>query len=283
MQRSSRWLLVLGVALAAGCGGGGGSGSKVHSYNGAASVGDMLTITVDQGAHTIAYVNQTNGDAGTVPYSDRADGGLDVTDPNGDLEQCYEVPGVALVCSGTKLGPTGAPKEPALIYGIEQVPFTKADMKSQALGHLNFRTKEGGIEVGHLVFDASGDGLHEAYFPVDQVLPAGWYGKDLYEHDMSMAAAQMADNAALGTVDWTEPGTGHVSHIFGTPGGNFIADTPQGAVFTFRDAASAALPASAAGTYTALVYSKSVSYLAGTETGTPRSRPRPSWSAAVAP
>jgi hypothetical protein len=103
---------------------------------------------------------------------------------------------------------------------------------------------------------------------VNQVLPAGWYGKAMFEAQ-TMYSTDWEDNPTLGCVQWTEPGTGNVSHIFGTPGGNFMVDTPGGALFAFPDAASSSFDPTRAGTYTALVYEKSVSYASGDETGSP--------------
>src|SRR5579863_3796199 len=67
----------------------------VRAYNGTASVGDFLTITIDSTAHTIAYKNYTNGQMGTVPYTVNSDGTYTITDPDGNLLSAYEVPGTA--------------------------------------------------------------------------------------------------------------------------------------------------------------------------------------------
>src|SRR5580765_7191247 len=46
----------------------------VRAYNGTASVGDFLTISVDSIAQTITYKDYTNGETGTAPYTINADG-----------------------------------------------------------------------------------------------------------------------------------------------------------------------------------------------------------------
>src|SRR5205823_7948899 len=43
--------------------------SLPRSYNGTASVGDFLTITLDPAALTLTYKNLSNGDAATIPYT----------------------------------------------------------------------------------------------------------------------------------------------------------------------------------------------------------------------
>jgi hypothetical protein len=48
--------------------------AAVRSYNGTASVGDFLTISIDSTALTITYKNYTNGETGTVPPVVNADG-----------------------------------------------------------------------------------------------------------------------------------------------------------------------------------------------------------------
>ena len=76
-MKTARFLMLLAVALLAGC----GPTSKIaapqsgaRSYNGTASVGDFLTISIDSNAQTITYKNYTNGEAGTVPYTVNSDG-----------------------------------------------------------------------------------------------------------------------------------------------------------------------------------------------------------------
>ncbi len=271
-----RALVAATAAALAACGGGGGGGGDtgVHTYHAAAPVGDFLTLTIDTGAHTIAYVNVTNGDSGTVSYTDRSDGGMDVTDPNGDLVLCYELPGKAVVCQGSALGasPTHASREPSLLFGVLDTPLVKDDLKGLGgVGYMQFRTKEGGMEVGHFTFDAAGNAAGNAYFPMNLVLPEGCYGKTMY-NDLSISFDDFTDNATLGCVERTEVTTGgatQISRVFGTPSGDYMVDSPTGALFIWRDAASTSFDAAKAGSYTALVYSKHVTYNSGTETGSP--------------
>ncbi len=71
------------LAVLTGCGTSTTSTSigAIRNYNGTASVGDFLTITINSTAGTIDYNNHTNGDAGTVPYTVNSDGTYTVTDP----------------------------------------------------------------------------------------------------------------------------------------------------------------------------------------------------------
>ena len=54
-------------------------------YNGTASVGDFLTITIDTTAHTMSYSNVSNGDSGTIAYTVNGDGSYTLNDPAGNL------------------------------------------------------------------------------------------------------------------------------------------------------------------------------------------------------
>ncbi len=91
--------------------------NAVRSYNGTASAGDFLTISIDSAALTITYKNYTNGDTGTVPYTVNADGTYTVTDPQGNLLAAYEVPGTALLVEAANAGPNH--DTDALITAIE--------------------------------------------------------------------------------------------------------------------------------------------------------------------
>ena len=48
--------------------------SVPRSYNGTASVGDLLNITLDRATQTVMYTNVPNGDSGIVPYTVNANG-----------------------------------------------------------------------------------------------------------------------------------------------------------------------------------------------------------------
>src|ERR1700758_342880 len=66
-----RALVLIGLSLSMACGPVNNStnfSSAPRSYNGTASVGDFLIITLDPSAHTMTYADLSNGDSGTIPY-----------------------------------------------------------------------------------------------------------------------------------------------------------------------------------------------------------------------
>src|SRR5713101_3170852 len=91
--------------------------TAARAYNGTASVGDFLNITLDPVAHTLAYSNKSNGDSGTVPYTVNADGTYALNDPTGNLVAAYEVPNYALLIQAAKTGP--GHNTPALITAVQ--------------------------------------------------------------------------------------------------------------------------------------------------------------------
>jgi hypothetical protein len=258
-----------------------GSSSKstapaTSSYKAAASVGDFLRITIHHDTKTIDYTNSTNGDAGTVPYTVRADGCIDITDPHGDLVLACEIPGVAIVAKGDHLGPNGN-RQPALLFGVESVPLTKADFKGKSYNYMQFRTQEGGMEVGHLAFDAAtGDMSGTSYWPLGTLM-ANLTGVRPAYQSLAVASSALSDDASLGAVtlvDVNGNGIASTDIIFGTATGSFVVDTPQGAIFGFKAAASSAFDPTKAGSYTAIVYGRDATFTLvqnapGIESGTP--------------
>jgi hypothetical protein len=96
--------------------------SSVHTYNGTASVGDFLTISLDSTTHTLTYSNHSNGDAGTIPYTVNSDGTYTLNDPSGNLLAAYEVPGYALLLQAAKTGPNH--NTMALVTAVQSSPVS---------------------------------------------------------------------------------------------------------------------------------------------------------------
>jgi hypothetical protein len=132
--------------------------NSVRSYNGTASVGDFLTISIDSSAQTITYKNYTNDESGTVPYSVNADGTYTITDPQGNLLSAYEVPGTVMMVEAANAGPNK--DAVALITAIETAPASINTFAGRNFNYIQFRTTTGGIEIGTVTVDASGNITH---------------------------------------------------------------------------------------------------------------------------
>ena len=135
----------------------------VRAYNGTASVGDFLTISIDSNAQTITYKNYTNGETGTVPYSVNANGTYAITDPSGNLLTAYEVPGFVLMVEAANAGPNRDTQ--ALITAVESGPASINTFAGHGFNYLQFRTAAGGMEMGTITIDAQGTVQHDGYWP----------------------------------------------------------------------------------------------------------------------
>jgi hypothetical protein len=133
-MKTARMVLALFAFLLVGCNSAtklSAPGTAVCSYNGTASVGDFVTISIDSSAQTITYKNYTNGETGTVSYAVNADGTYTITDPNGNLLSAYEVPGTVLIMEAAKAGPNR--DAAALITAIESVPASITRLRDGTL------------------------------------------------------------------------------------------------------------------------------------------------------
>src|SRR2546423_1877569 len=115
-----------------------------RSYNGTASVGDFLSITLDPSANTLSYTNVSNGDSGTVPYTENSDGSYTLNDPAGNLIAAYEVPNYALLVQAAKTGPNH--DAPALITAVQKGNISLSTWSGKGFNYMQFRTASGGLE-----------------------------------------------------------------------------------------------------------------------------------------
>ena len=157
------WLSTLCLTLAA-CGGGGStSGTAAHDYNGTASVGDFLTVTIDRDARIIRWDNHTNGESGEAPFTVDTDGALLVSTDTGQVKKAYEIPGYGVVALDENAGPSHDRPSPVFLW--EKTPAAKGQFKDMALNFLQFRNS-GAFEVGCGSIAADGSALtHSGYLP----------------------------------------------------------------------------------------------------------------------
>jgi hypothetical protein len=237
-----------------------------HTYNGTASVGDFLTITINSTALTISYNDLTNGLTGTVPYTVNANGSYTLSDPKGHLISAYEVPGYALVIQANNVGPNS--DTAALITAVESGPISLSTFANKSYNYMSFRTNFGGVEIGSISIGAT-SGTNTNYWPYGNVSPGagGAFGGGTM--DFSGLTESASGTYISGVVGGAGGGT---DTIFGTANGFFIVDTPNGSIIGLPKAASSAFDPTVAGTYNGIFYEKAnvtMAEGANTETGTP--------------
>jgi len=263
LTKAAKLALLVALSWFAGC----GSTSKsispqsvVRAYNGAASVGDFLTISVDSTAQTITYKNYSNGETGTVPYTINADGTYTLTDPNGNLLAAYEVPGFVMMIEAFHAGPNR--DTAALITAVESVPSSINTFAGQEFNYLQFRTAGGGTEVGTITIDLQGNITHDGYSPF-QVFS----GNPFSGGSFSASSVTEGPSGDYFTVNESQG----ADYAFGTPSGFFVVDTGNGTILSLPKAASKSFDPSYAGTYTTIYYEKANAQTGAgnVETGTP--------------
>jgi hypothetical protein len=252
-MRGRVFFVVIFLLASAGCGSKSSislSGTSVpRSYNGTASVGDFLTITLDPAAQTLLYTNLSNGDSGTVPYTVNSDGTYSLNDPHGNLVAAYEVPNYALIVQAAKTGPNR--DMPALVTAVQKGSISVSTWAGKQYNFMQFRTSSGGMEVGSVNIDGHGSVSVSSYWPYGGMDPNGspfnqsGFDVNLFQSDPSGTFLKLAD----------DNGTSF-DYVFGTPNGVFAVDTPNGAILGLKKAASKDFNPTSAGTYKAIYYQK---------------------------
>jgi len=251
--RFSRILAVSAVMICTGCG---ATLTKApvassRAYNGTASVGDFLKITLDSTSHILTYINVSNGDYEAVPYTVNSDGTYTLSDPAGNLVAAYEVPGYALLIQAAKTGPTH--DAPALVTAVDRGQISMSTFAGHAYNYMQFRTAAGGIEVGSVAINASGVGTNSSYWPYGALNQQNQGGSPFNSGTIDMAQAQLDVSGTFLTV--ADSG-GTFDYVFGTANGIFAVDTANGAILGLKKAASKDFDPSYAGTYKAIYYQK---------------------------
>jgi hypothetical protein len=262
-MKTAKLALLLTIVFLAGCNTTSTPGPAkpaVRAYNGTASVGDFLTISIDANAQTITYKNYTNGETGTVPYSVNADGTYTITDPNGNLLTAYEVPGFVLMVEAANAGPNRDTQ--SLITAVESAPASINTFAGQGFNYLQLRTAAGGMEMGTITIDAQGTVEHDGYWPF------GVFSQNLFNGGTFPASSIQED--ASGDFFTISESSGNDT-VFGTQNGFFVVDTGSGTILGLPKAAAKSFVSSNAGTYTAIFYEKAGAQTGqgNVETGTP--------------
>jgi hypothetical protein len=255
------------VIVIAGLGCGGNStnsaASSVRGYNGTASVGDFLNISLDPLTRTLTYTNVSNGDHGTIPYTVNADSTYTLNDPAGNLVAAYEVPGYGMLIQATKTGPNH--NTPALITAVQSGKISMSTWAGHQYNYMQFRTASGGMEVGSVSIDPQGNVANDSYWPYGAT---NNQGSPFNRGGFSIGSFTQDPSGTFMKVD---EGNGSFDYVFGTPSGIFAVDTGNGAILGMKKAAVKDFDPSFAGTYHALYYQKTGAStgIGNVETGTP--------------
>jgi hypothetical protein len=242
-----------------------GGGTVARTYQGTASVGDFMTVSIDPDALTITYTNHSNGDAATVPYSVNNDGRYTLADPEGNLIVAYEVPNYALLIEAAKTGPNH--DTPALITAVNSADISLSTFTDQAYNYMQFRTRAGGVQIGSINVDGQGVSSTTTFWPSGMYFQGGTaFGNGT----MDLAVAELdSSHDFLKAADQGDPSL--YNYIFGTANGIFAVDTPNGAMLGLKKATSKDFDPSFAGTYQSISYQKDGASMGtnNSELGTP--------------
>jgi hypothetical protein len=254
-------LSTLVLALAA-CAGGGGSSSNTsakHDYNGTASVGDFLTVTIDHDASVIHWANGTNGEAGQAPFTLGTDGALLVSTDTGQVKKAYEIAGYGVVALDPNAGPSHDRPSPVFLW--EKTAATKSEFKAMSLNFLQFRNS-GAFEVGCGSIAADGSTLtRSGYLPEQfvfgqpqfspgQILPI----RSTPPADPSTFNGVVLGDRSDGTISFQPyksviPGPDGSPGVLFKAGSSWVIDVDNGSVFLLDAPTTKDWQASNAGTY----------------------------------
>ncbi len=237
------------------------TGSSKRSYNGSASVGDFLAITLDPVALTLTYTDLSNGDTGVVPYTVNANGTYTLNDPNHNLLVAYEVPNYALLLQAAKAGPNHDTL--ALVTAVQKSTISLATWEGHDYNYMQFRTTSGGVDVGSVSLDAQANVSITSYSPYQAT-----QGNPFHVGGFPGSGFQLDPSGSF--LDLSE-GNGSTEYVFGTANGIFAVDNPNGTIMGLEKAATKYFDPSFAGTYQAIYYQKTGAQTGqgNIETGTP--------------
>lgn len=230
------------------------SSNSPRSYNGSASVGDFVIITVDPSARTLTYKNLSNQDGGVVPFEVNEDGTYRLNDPEGNLVRAYEAPNQALLLESTQAGVSH--DELALIFAVPTRTIDPPAWTGQSYNYMQFRTSGGGLEVGSFSFDSEGNLTLAGFSPYHSVSGGSGYRKKTF----SMAGFQ-PDSSGNFLSNLEDDGS--YDYVFGQNNRMLAVDTPEGTTLGLKTRTGTNFDSSFAGKYKAFYYQKEDARLSG--------------------
>jgi uncharacterized protein YjdB len=235
--------------------------AAVRTYSASASVGDFITISIDQTNSTISYVNLSNGAVGggvgdVITYTSDFNGNTTLNDPAGHLLSLSEVPGLGFVALINNAGSTQ--DQLALVSGVSQQNVTTASFENQSYNIFEFRTTGGGVGIASIALDAVGNINGTEYMPSNLL---GCGGGNCGFNLLQFALPSTTIPSPYLTLALPRPpsSTGN-NYIFGTSNGMFLDDSEDGSIVGLPKAASKNFDPSWANTYTLTYYQKTDAY-----------------------
>ena len=141
---------------------------------------------------------------------------------------------------------------------ILQAPISPAWLENKNFNYMQWRTSHGGMEIGTVAVDGSGNATTAGYSPYGAMqvalsvgqTPSAWDTNLFPVTDFTVAPG--GDYLTLTESQGTDT-------VFATQGGFFVVDNPNGSIISVPQAGSAAFDASNAGTYKAIAFTKTSS------------------------
>ncbi|HEY1256961.1 MAG TPA: Ig-like domain-containing protein, partial [Terracidiphilus sp.] len=229
----------------------------VRNYSGSASVGDFVSFTVDQNKNTLSYNNISNGQTGTVSYSQDAFGSITLNDPSSHLLAVTEVPGYGMVALMNNAG--AAADQLALITSINEQQITADSFDGQKYNMFEFRTKGGGVGIAPIAIDSNSNFSGTEFMPFN-LLGSNNSGFNLLSGFQLSAVATSPSPDYLFVQLPEPPANSGKNYIFGAPNGMFLVDSEDGSMIGLPKASSKDFDSSWANTYTFTYYEKSNAY-----------------------
>lgn len=224
----------------------------LRSYQTTASVGDFLEVSFHSRTQTVSYKNRTNGfSASAVPYTVDTAGVVTFDDPNKHLLHAIELPGHSVVVDVDHAGKDKS--ERALAFGAVTRTFGTSDVKPGAYVQMQFRTRDGGLEVGTVDLGVSGGVVsvdRKGYWPRGAV-GAGAYVSSPTDFSFPTSSSPKSFLSVKETAD----GKSETTFLFPTVEG-LAFDLPSGNMLLFPAKDTKAFDPSVAGTYEVLTYEK---------------------------
>jgi hypothetical protein len=223
-------------------------------YSGSASVGDFLTISINQTNNTISYTDLSNGASGTATYTTDFNGNTTLNDPAGHLLSISEVPGLGVVALMNNAGSTE--DQLALVTSVTQENITTASFENQSYNMFEFRTTGGGVGIASVSLDSVGNINLTEYMPSNLI---GCSTCGFNAEQFALPSVTTPAPYLLLALPPPPSSTGN-NYIFGTANGMFLDDSEDGSIIGLPKAAKKDFDPSWASTYTLTYYEKSNAY-----------------------